>query len=163
MPEDALPAYVTSHYTQTGGIQGTLWDVMITARQLRIYCHCALVLSTLKSISPFVAADGLPSIMMVTCSKRAEFFGPMNLHDIDESGQDKLPLYGAVGVRHHFEGEHTICCAACVSARDPIFVEKLQNFLEDRKIDERSERECAWLDVWQSDSSAVNENPGSFL
>ena len=131
MPEDAIPAYVTSHYVRTGGIKGTPWDVMLTARQLRVYRHCALVTSSLEVVSPFEAADGSPSILMVLASKRSEFFAPMHLHDVDEEGRDKLALYGPVVVHHHLEGEHTICCAACVSGRDPVFVEKLRNCLDE--------------------------------
>ena len=48
MPEDALAAYVTSVYTQTGGIAGTVWDVMRVARELRIYRHSANVLASMQ-------------------------------------------------------------------------------------------------------------------
>ena len=116
---------------RTGGIKGTPWDVMLTARQLRVYRHCALVTSSLEVVSPFVDAEGSPSILMVLASKRSEFFAPMHLHDVDDEGRDKLSLYGPVTVHHHLEGEHTICCAACVSGRDPVFVEKLRNCLDE--------------------------------
>ena len=129
MPEDALAAYVTSHYVRTGGIKGEPWDVMLTARQLRVYQHCALVTSKLTRATPFGGEGGSAAILMVTASKRSEFFAPMHLHDSSPDGESKMPLFGPVAVSHHMDGEHTICCAACVSGRDPYFVDKLRAFL----------------------------------
>ena len=116
MPEDALAAYVATHYVRTGGIQGTPWDVVLTARQLRVYQHCALVTSTLIKASPFEGLDGSAAILMVIASKRRDFFAPMHLHDAGPDGESKMPLFGPVAMRHYMEGEHTICCAAVTPA-----------------------------------------------
>ena len=54
--------------------------------------------------------------------------------DEDEDGQDKLPSFGPVAVHHQMQGDHTICCAACVSGRDPVFVEKLRRCLDEGDV-----------------------------
>eukprot|EP00966_Prymnesium_polylepis_P269288 6221187-Prymnesium_polylepis.2 len=135
IPEDALGAYVTSHYVRTGGMKGTPWDVMLVYRQLQVYRHCVRVFATLEAVQPFVNTECDPAILLVTASKRREFFAPMGLHDVgSELGHDKLPLLGPVAEHHYVHGAHTTCCIGCVSARDPVFVTKLRHCLDDSDV-----------------------------
>lgn len=76
-----------------------------------------------------MGTGGSASILLVLCSDRCEFFDPMLLADLDDAGCDKLYLLGSAALHHWFDGVHTAACAACVSGRDPVFVEKMRRAL----------------------------------
>ena len=121
VPEDALPAYLALYYRRTGGIRGSLWDTVLAARQINVYCHCAEACRQLESnaIEPFVSGHGDPAILLVRSTRRDEFFLPLAMCDylneptalMASQHQSSLAYYGPPAMDYEIEGVHTVCCA----------------------------------------------------
>lgn len=136
VPEDALPAYLALYYRRTGGIRGSLWDVVLAARQISVYCHCAEACRRLESnsVEPFVSVHGDPAILLVRSTRRDEFFLPLAMCDylneptelFASQHQSSLAYYGPPAMDYEIEGVHTVCCAV-VRKQSPISLMQLRS------------------------------------